>query len=39
MGFIVPTVRDKTSHRHQAVADFHKMADKRFAEVNENEKG
>ena len=38
MGFAAPTVCDKTSHRHRAVTDFHKMADKRFAEVDENEK-
>ena len=38
MGFVVPAVRDKTSHRQRAVADFHKMAEERFAEVNENEK-
>ena len=25
-------------HRQRAVADFHKMAGKRFAEVNENQK-
>ena len=38
MGFVVPAVSDETSHRQRAVADFHKMAEKRFAEVNENEK-
>ena len=38
MGFVVPAVWDKTSHRQRAVAGFHKMAEKRFAEVNENEK-
>ena len=38
MGFVVPTVSDKTSHRQRAVTDFHNMAEKRFAEVNENEK-
>ena len=38
MGFVAPTVWDKTSHRQQAVADFHKIAEKRFAEVSENQK-
>ena len=38
MGYAVPAVSDKTSHGKQVVADFHKMAEKRFSEVNENEK-
>ena len=28
MGFVVPTVCDKTNIRQRAVADFHKMAEK-----------
>ena len=38
MEFAVLAILDKTSHRQRVVADFHKMAEKRFAEVNENEK-
>ena len=35
---LFPQSETKTSYRQRAVADFHKMAEKRFAEVNENEK-
>ena len=35
MGFVV---RQNKPHAARAVADFHKMAEKRFPEVNENEK-
>ena len=38
MGLTVPTVWDEMNHEAQrAVADFIKMAEKRFAEVNEND--
>ena len=38
MGFTVPAVRYEMNHRQQAVADFYKMAEKLFAEVNESQK-
>ena len=37
MGFVVPTASAKTGHRQRVMADFHKMAEKRFAGVTENE--
>ena len=36
--FVVPTVLDETNYEAQrAIADFLKMAEKRFAEINKND--
>ena len=38
MGLAVSIVRDETNHKaRRAVADFLKIAEKRFAEVNKND--
>ena len=35
---LFPQFETKQNHRRREVADFHKMAEKRFVEVYENEK-